>query len=136
MIPSKILTGLVVLALIGCRDKPQEMAKVSEVFPNLPLPPAASLVSREGSADALKLTLMAKARPAMVEAYYRDALSSRNGWRLVGDTRDAEGALVLLAQQNGPSLWVRIQSTDDSVMTKVELAGALVSGTRTNKPAS
>ncbi|HET6860400.1 MAG TPA: hypothetical protein VFH94_25305 [Streptomyces sp.] len=136
MIPSKIRTGLVVLALIGCRDKPQEMAKVSEVFPNLPLPPAASLVSREGSADALKLTLMAKARPAMVEAYYRDALSSRNGWRLVGDTRDAEGALVLLAQQNGPSLWVRIQSTDDSVMTKVELAGALVSGTRTNKPAS
>ena len=136
MIPSKILTGLVVLALIGCRDKPQEMAKVSEVFPNLPLPPAASLVSREGSADALKLTLMAKARPAMVEAYYRDALSSRNGWSLVGDTRDAEGALVLLAQQNGPSLWVRIQSTDDSVMTKVELAGALVSGTRTNKPAS
>jgi hypothetical protein len=136
MIPSKMRTGLVVLALIGCRDKPQEMAKVSEVFPNLPLPPAASLVSREGSADALKLTLMAKARPAMVEAYYRDALSSRNGWRLVGDTRDAEGALVLLAQQNGPSLWVRIQSTDDSVMTKVELAGALVSGTRTNKPAS
>ena len=136
MIPSKIRTGLVVLALIGCRDKPQEMAKVSEVFPNLPLPPAASLVSREGSADALKLTLMAQARPAMVEAYYRDALSSRNGWRLVGDTRDAEGALVLLAQQNGPSLWVRIQSTDDSVMTKVELAGALVSGTRTTKPAS
>ena len=136
MIPSKIRTGLVLLALIGCRDKPQEMAKVSEVFPNLPLPPAASLVSREGSADALKLTLMAKARPATVEAYYRDALSSRNGWRLVGDTRDAEGALVLLAQQNGPSLWVRIQSTDDSVMTKVELAGALVSGTRTNKPAS
>jgi hypothetical protein len=136
MIPSKIRTGLVVLALIGCRDKPQEMAKVSEVFPNLPLPPAASLVSREGSADALKLTLMAKARPAMVEAYYRDALSSRNGWRLVGDTRDAEGALVLMAQQDGPSLWVRIQSTDDSVMTKVELAGALVSGTRTNKPAS
>ena len=124
------------LALIGCRDKPPEMAKVSEVFPNLPLPPAASLVSREGSADALKLTLMAKARPAMVEAYYRDALSSQNGWRLVSDTRDADGALVLLAQQDGPPLWVRIQRTDDSVMTKVELAGALVSGTKTNKPAS
>jgi hypothetical protein len=136
MIPTKIRVGLVVLALIGCRDKPPEMAKISEVFPNLPLPPAASLVSREGSADALKLTLMAKARPAMVEAYYRDALSSRNGWRLVSDTRDADGALVLLAQQDGPPLWVRIQSTDDSVMTKVELAGALVSGTKTNKPAS
>jgi hypothetical protein len=136
MIPTKIRVGLAVMALIGCRDKPPEMAKVSEVFPNLPLPPAASLVSREGSADALKLTLLAKARPADVEAYYRDALSSRNGWRLVGDTRDAEGALVLLAQQNGPALWVRIQSTDDSLMTKVELAGALLSGTKENKPAS
>jgi hypothetical protein len=136
MIPTKIRVGLVVLALIGCRDKPPEMAKVSEVFPNLPLPPAASLVSREGSADALKLTLMTKARAVDVEAYYRDALSSRNGWRLVSDTRDAEGALVLLAQQNGPALWVRIQSTDDSVMTKVELAGALLSRTKENKPAS
>ena len=136
MIPTKIRVGLVVLALIGCRDKPPEMAKVSEVFPNLPLPPAASLVSREGSADALKLTLMTKARAADVEAYYRDALSRRNGWRLVSDTRDAEGALVLLAQQNGPALWVRIQSTDDSVMTKVELAGALLSRTKENKPAS
>jgi len=85
---------------------------------------------------ALKLTLMAKASPAQVEAYYRDALSSRNGWRLVSDARDAEGALVLLAQQNGPPLWVRIQGTDDSAMTKVELAGALLSGAKTNKPAS
>ena len=136
MIPTKIRVGLVALALIGCRDKPPEMAKVSEVFPNLPLPPAASLISREGSADALKLTLMAKARPADVEAYYREALSSKNGWRLVGDTRDAEGALVLLAKQDGPALWVRIQSTNDSVMTKVELAGALLSGAKENKPAS
>ncbi len=136
MIPTRIRVGLAVLALIGCRDKPPEMAKVSEVFPNLPLPPAASLVSREGSADALKLTLRSKARPADVEAYYRGALSSKNGWRLVSDARDAEGALVLLAQQNGPALWVRIQRTDDSVMTKVELFGALLSGTKENKPAS
>ena len=136
MIPTKIRVGLAVLALLGCRDKPPEMAKVSEVFPNLPLPPAASLVSREGSPDALKLTLVAKASPAVVEAFYRDALSSRNGWRLVSDTRDAEGAVVLLAQQDGPPLWVRILSTGDSVITKVELAGALLSGARTNKPAS
>jgi hypothetical protein len=136
MVPTKIRVGLAVLALIGCRDKPPEMAKVSEVFPNLPLPPAASLVSREGSAEALKLTFIAKASPAQVEMYYRDVLSSRNGWRLVSDARDAGGALVLLAQQNGPPLWVRIQSTDDSVMTKVELAGALRSETKTTRPAS
>jgi hypothetical protein len=136
MIPTKIRVGLAVLALVGCRDKPPEMAKLSDVMPNLPVPPRASVVSREGSPDALKLTLMSMAKPAEVEAYYRSILSSKNGWRLVSDSRDAEGAVVLLAQQDGPPLWVRIQSTDDSVATMVELAGAVLSRTKASKPAS
>jgi hypothetical protein len=135
MIPTKIRVGLALLALVGCRDKPPEMAKVSDVLPNLPVPPRASVVSRHGSPDALKLTLMSNARPKEVEAYYRDILTERNGWRLVSDTRDAEGALVLLAEQDGPPLWVRIQSTSDSVATMVELAGAAVRP-RPSKPAS
>ncbi len=134
MIPKKIRLGLALLALVGCRDKGPGMAKVSEVFPNLPLPPASSLVSREGGPDALKLTLMSHSRAAKVEAYYRETLT-KNGWRLLSDSRDAEGAVVLLAQQDGPPLWVRIQSTDDSVATVVELAGALT-GSRPPKPAS
>ena len=123
------------LALVGCRDKAPEMAKVSDVFPNLPVPPKASVVSRDGSPDAIKLTLMSNARPSEVEAYYRDVLS-RNGWRLVSDSRDAEGAVVLLAEQDGPPLWVRIQSTSDSVATMVELAGAVLSRKKESKPAS
>ena len=110
MIPAKIRVGLALLALVACRDKPPEMAKISEVFPNLPVPPKASLVSRAGSPDALKLTLRSEVKPREVEAYYRDILSERNGWRLVSDTRDREGAIVLLAQQDGPPLWVRIAS--------------------------
>ena len=136
MIPTKIRVGLVLLALVGCKDKPPEMAKVSDVLPNLPMPPRASVVSREGSPDALKLTVMSNAKPVEVEAYYRDVLSKRNGWRLVSDTRDAEGAIVLLAEQNGPPLWVRIQSTSDSAATMVELAGAILSRNKATKPAS
>ena len=60
MIPTKIRIGLAVLALVGCRDKGPEMAQVYDVFPTLPMPPAASLVSREGSPDALKLTLRSR----------------------------------------------------------------------------
>jgi hypothetical protein len=135
MIPAKIRVGLVVLVLAGCRDKGPEMAKVSDVFPNLPLPPAASVVSREGGPDALKLTLMSHVRAAKIEAYYRETLT-KNGWRLVSDARDAEGAVVLLAQQNGPPLWVRIKSTDDSVATMVELAGAVSRRSKASKPAS
>jgi hypothetical protein len=135
MIPTRIRAGLVLLALIGCRDKPPEMAKLHDVFPTLPLPPAASMVSREGSPEALKLTLKSHVRPATVEAYYRETLS-KNGWRLVSDSRDAGGAVVLLAQQNGRPLWVRIQSTDDSVAAFVELAGAVTSRSEGTKPAS
>jgi len=135
MIPTKIRIGLAVLALVGCRDKGAEMAQVYDVFPTLPLPPAASVVSREGSPEALKLTLRSSATPAKVEAYYRQTLT-KNGWRLVSDARDAEGAVVLLAQQNGPPLWVRIQSTKDSVGTMVELAGAVSNRPKAGKPAS
>ena len=135
MIPTKIRIGLAVLALVGCRDKGPEMAQVYDVFPTLPMPPAASLVSREGSPDALKLTLRSSAKAAKVEAYYRQTFT-KNGWRLVSDARDAEGAVVLLAQQNGPPLWVRIQSTKDSVGTMVELAGAAPTRPKPGKPAS
>lgn len=135
MIPTKIRVGLLVLALVGCKDRKPEMAKISEVFPNLPVPPRASVISRDASPDALKLTLMSNARPAEVEAYYRDVLG-RGGWRLVSDTRDAEGAVVLMAEQDGPPLWVRIQSTSDSVATMVELAGAVTSRSKPTKPAS
>lgn len=121
--------------LAGCRDKGPDMARVQDVFPNLPLPPAASMVSREGGPEALKLTLKSHVRPATVEAYYRETLS-KNGWRLVSDSRDAEGALVLLAEQNGRPLWVRIQSADDSVAALVELAGAVTSRSKGIKPTS
>jgi hypothetical protein len=135
MIPTKIRIALAVLALVGCRDKGPEMAQVYDVFPTLPMPPAASVVSREGSPEALKLTLRSSAKAAKVEAYYRQTLT-KNGWRLVSDARDAEGAVVLLAQQNGPPLWVRIQSTKDSVGTMVELAGAVPTRPKAGKPAS
>jgi hypothetical protein len=135
MIPTKIRIGLAVLALVGCRDKGPEMAQVYDVFPTLPMPPAASVVSREGSPEALKLTLRSSAKAAKVEAYYRQTLT-KNGWRLVSDARDAEGAVVLLAQQNGPPLWVRIQSTKDSLGTMVELAGAVPTRLKAGKPAS
>jgi len=138
MIPSKIWAALAVLALVACKDgEPElEMAKVADVFPNLPLPPEATVVSRSGGPDALQLTLMSPVKAKDVEAYYRSLLS-KSGWRLVNDMRDRDGSVVLLAQQDGPPLWVRIKSTDDSAATMVELAGAVLADTtKQGKPAS
>jgi hypothetical protein len=136
MIPSKIWAAVAVLALVACKDSESKMARISDVFPNLPLPPQASVVSQSGGADALQLTLMSSAKAKDVEAYYR-AVLSKNGWRLVNDMRDRDGSVALLAERNGPPLWVRIKSTDDSVATVVELAGAILPDTaKPAKPAS
>jgi hypothetical protein len=136
MIPTKIRVGLALLALVGCRDEPPKPANFAEAFSNLPLPPEPRVVSREAGTDAVKLTLVSSARAAAVEAYYRKVLSTQNGWRLVSDARDAQGVVVLMAEQDGSPLWVRIQSTDDSLATVVELAGAVVSRQKASKPAS
>jgi hypothetical protein len=61
---------------------------------------------------------------------------SKNGWRLMNDMRDKDGSVVLFAERNGPPLWVRIKSTDDSMATLVELAGAVLADTSRAKPAS
>jgi hypothetical protein len=137
MIPTRFWTGLAVLALVACTDeKPIELPEFSRVFPNLPLPPQASVVSRTGSADAIQLTLLSQVKAAEVEAYYRSVLT-RNGWRLVNDQRGRDGGVALLAELKGQPLWVRIKSTDDSVATMVELAGAVLpDSTRPAKAAS
>jgi hypothetical protein len=136
MIPSKIWAAITVVALVACKDSEPEMAKVSDVFPTLPLPPQATVVSRSGGPEALQLTLRSSAKTKDVEAYYR-ALLTKSGWRLVNDMRDRDGSVVLLAQQKGPPLWVRIKSTDDSNATMVELTGAVLPDTAKQvKPAS
>jgi hypothetical protein len=136
MIPTKIWAGLAILALVACRDKAPQTPKISQVLPNLPIPPNASVVSKSGGSDALQITLISPAKVKDVEAYYRTTLS-RNGWRLVNDMRDRDGSVLLFAEQNGPPLWVRIKSTDDSVATMVELAGAMFADTTKRvKPAS
>jgi hypothetical protein len=137
MIPTRIWVGLAALALVACNDsEPPQTAEFAQVFPTLPIPPNATVVSRSGGPDALQITLMSSAKAKDVETYYR-AVLSKNGWRLVNDMRDRDGSVALLAQRTGPPLWVRIRSTDDSVGTIVELAGAIPPDTaKRAKPAS
>lgn len=124
MIRSKIVAVALGLALFGCGDRPPTPPKVSEVFPNLPLPPEATFVSRSGGADALQLTLLSPHKVDVVAAYYRTVFKSGN-WTLMNDAHDSEGAIVLFAKQKGPPLWVRIRSTNDSTGSLVELSGAV-----------
>jgi hypothetical protein len=125
MIPSKIRWLVLCAALVACGDKTPKMAKFNEALPNLPLPPQPSFVSRSGGPDALQVTVRSPASPAAVADYYR-AVFKTGQWKLVNEAKDADGATVLLAQRNGPPLWVRIQPREGGGST-VELSGAVLS---------
>ncbi len=113
--------------LLGCGSEspPPKLPDTFAVFPNLPLPPEARVVSRAGSADALQLTLFSLTKADAVTDYYRNQLSGGR-WQLVGDVKRPDGSVALYAERDGTPLWVRIWPTSDSAGTMVELAGALV----------
>ena len=114
------------LATTACgHDSEPKSPKLSEVMPNVPLPPNATFVSKSGGLDVVQITVRSPVRVEAVEDYYRH-LFKKEGWRLVNDAKDQEGAVVLFAEQNGPPLWVRIRKAEDGQGTLVDLAGARV----------
>ena len=125
MFSSKARWILLCAALGACADKPPKSPTLSEALPNVPLPPDASFVGRSGGSDALQLTVRSPDAVDAVAAYYRQLLS-KSPWRLVNDAKDAEGAVVLFAQQDGPPLWVRIRTAEDGKGTLVDISGAVV----------
>jgi hypothetical protein len=125
MIPTKIRWLMLCAALAACADKTPKMAKLDEALPNIPLPPQPSFVGRSGGPDALQVTVRSPVGADSVANYYRGVFKTGN-WKLVNDAKDAEGAIVLFARQNGPPLWVRIQAADGGGST-IELSGAVLS---------
>jgi hypothetical protein len=123
----KLCLSVACALLLGCGSEspPPKTPDAFAVFPNLPLPPDAKVVSRAGSADALQLTLFSPIKAEAVTEYYRNQLSDGK-WRLVGDVKRPDGSVALYAEQGGSPLWVRVWSTSDSAGTMIELAGAVV----------
>ena len=130
-----VVAGLMAVSTIACRDRAPKPPELAEVFPNLPLPPQARFVSQAGGEDALKLTFQSRADQETVGAYYKSVFSGA-GWRLVSHTKTGDGSLVLLGEQKGPPLWVRIGPTSASGVTMVELSGARSAGGAAGTPAA
>ncbi|HET9039965.1 MAG TPA: hypothetical protein VFN40_07335 [Gemmatimonadales bacterium] len=137
MIPTKIRWLVLCAALAACGDKAPKIAQLNQALPNIPLPPAAKFIGRTGGPDALQVTVRSPAGADEVANYYRGVFKTGN-WKLVNDAKDAEGATVLFAQQNGPPLWVRIRPAEDGAGTVVELSGAVLTkaDSAAAKPAS
>jgi hypothetical protein len=125
MIPVKIRYFVICAALTACADKRPKTPSLGEAIPNLPLPPQATFVSRAGGPDALQITVRSPEAADSVAAYYRGVFKTGT-WRLVNDAKDVEGATVLLAQQKGPPLWVRIQKAEDGAGSLIQISGAVL----------
>ena len=116
------------MLLLACGSDvapPGKSPSTFTVFPNLPLPPGATFVSRSGSSDALQITMYSPSEPASVVEYYRDVLS-KGRWRLVSDQKKPDGKVIFYAEQDGPPIWISVWPTTDSAGTMVQLAGAVL----------
>jgi hypothetical protein len=122
----RMLSSVACVVLLACGSEPRgpKPPRLETVFSQLPLPPQPELVSQAGSEDALQLTVHSSADVSQVTEYYRNILSKGN-WRLVSDSKDAKGAVVLYAEQDGPPMWVRIWK-GDGAGTMVQLTGAVI----------
>ncbi len=108
--------------LLACAE-PKKEIPLQDVLPNIPLPPAAEVLSREGGEDAVQLRFRSSFSPEQVAAYYRGVLG-KPPWRLISDTPGADGTITMYAEQEGPPLWVTIRKADGATGSFVDLAGA------------
>lgn len=122
----KSLLFLSLLALAACRE-PQKTPQIGETLPNIPVPPSADLISREGGEDAIKLRFRSTLDPEEVATYYRNLLS-KEPWRLISDTKEQDGGVALYAEQDGPPMWVTIRKASGTSGTFVDIAGAKTKG--------
>lgn len=121
----RLLAFLGLLALPACEgDKAEKTATVGQALPGIPLPPAAEVLSRSGTAEALQITFRSVLPPANLIDYYRSTFS-KGDWDLVSDETDAEGARVLYAERDGPPMWVRIYPASGGEGTIIEISGAV-----------
>ncbi len=124
MLRLPVILVALLLAAVACGgdSPPPKSPDLTEVLPNLPLPPNPTFVSRGGGADAVQITLKSSVEVGDVAAYYR-GLFKKAPWRLVNETPDQHGGVAFLAEHTGQPIWVRLQK-DQAGGTLVDIAGA------------
>ncbi|NNG15253.1 MAG: hypothetical protein HKM89_02150 [Gemmatimonadales bacterium] len=116
---------LALAALSACQPDVQvDQARMADALPVLLVPPAAQVVGRSGSEDALQITFRSQWDKDRLAEYYRELLS-KEPWTLVNDAEDRDGALVLYAERDGPPLWIRIDKAVGAAGSMVEISGAV-----------
>ena len=133
----RLLLASLVLAgatLAGCGGDAPESPRIQDVLPNMPLPPNAALVTREGGEDALQFTFQSSDSASTVAQYYRLSLPN-SGWNLISDQMSREGEISIYAERNGPPIWIAIRPDSTTGGSIVRIAGAATGVPKDTMPA-
>jgi hypothetical protein len=107
--------------LAGChKPKPKEV-NLSQVLPNIPLPPDPEPLVKETGTNAMRVLIVSRVAPDSVVAYYRKILSAEP-FRLVNE-RSSGRTTSFYAEQDGPSIWITV-SPNGTQGSMVIIAGA------------
>ncbi len=116
---------LALASLVACSEpEPRSRVDLGERISNVPIPPGAEGLGRDDGDNAVQLRFRTPLPVDTIAAYYRGALS-RAPWRLVNESRMADGSVAFYAEQEGPPLWVNVRPAEGSG-TLVDVAGAKV----------
>lgn len=117
-----LMLALAATALLSSchKAKPKE-AELTQVLPNIPLPPDPEPLIRETGTNAMQFLIASRASTDSVVAYYRRVLSA-DPFRLVNE-RTSGKTTSFYAEQNGPSIWITV-SPNGTEGSMVVIAGA------------
>ena len=105
----------------ACHKAAPKQAELSQVLPNIPLPPDPEPLVRETGTNAMQFLIASRAAPDSVVAYYRRVLSV-DPFRLINE-RTSGQTTSFYAEQNGPSIWITV-SPNGTQGSLVVIAGA------------
>jgi hypothetical protein len=114
---------LVLMAACVAKDDTGKPARTPAVLAGVPIPDVAQVLDTTGTADAAQVVLAIAWPPDSVAAFYRRELP-KLGFRIVSDVPDSAG-IDLLAQRNGPPLWIRVRPGRRTGTTEYTLIGAV-----------
>jgi hypothetical protein len=117
------LLAVVLVLAMACKGDRPKMPPLSETMPELPVPPAAEVISNAGGEDALQIRFKSAGEPEEIATYYRSYFS-KNNWRLVSDIKTREGVIVMYAEGTKRPLWVTITKAGGQDGSLVDIAGA------------
>ncbi len=110
--------------LAACGSDAPKTPRIQDVLPNMPLPPNAAVLSREGGEEALQFTFQSSDSASVVAQYYRLSLPG-SGWNLISDQTARDGEISIYAERNGPPIWITIRPDSATGGSIIRMAGAV-----------